>query len=360
MENTPENPDEHMQFEQAEYAAADAAQASSTCTLCKLPIADTYYETGGKILCAGCRDRVEAAYRGGSPFGRASKALAFGTAAAAAGAVLYYLIIRMTGYNIGLVAIVVGFMVGRGVRTGSGNRGGRFYQFLALFLTYCAISAMHIPYILEAFGNAQKNDEQAAPTVSVKKAVARAKARKKREVQPAAPVEPSEPKEAPAPKAGATADAPEPKGGKVSEPQGAPAPKSGAIADGPAPKGGEPSEPEGGPAPDSGAIADGPAPKGEGALAKKRAFTFGRRREGQGPRQTAIALAVFLIVMFVVTFLSPIVLAFQAPISGLIFGFALWEAWRINRGGTLVFNGPFRVGTKGPIVETPEVAGDGG
>ena len=39
---------------------------------------------------------------------------------------------RVTGWNIGLVAIVVGFMVGGAVRKGTGNRGGMLYQFLTL------------------------------------------------------------------------------------------------------------------------------------------------------------------------------------------------------------------------------------
>ena len=36
-------------------------------------------------------------------------------------------------------------MVGGAVKAGSGNRGGRFYQLMALFLTYSAIVAMLVP-----------------------------------------------------------------------------------------------------------------------------------------------------------------------------------------------------------------------
>ena len=41
----------------------------------------------------------------------------------------------------------------------------------------------------------------------------------------------------------------------------------------------------------------------------------------------------------------PIRLGLADPISGLIFGFALWEAWKINRRVQLTFNGPFRLAT---------------
>jgi hypothetical protein len=77
----------------------------------------------------------------GSRVGRGLKAFVFGTIGAVLGAILYYAIIRITGWNIGLVAVVVGLMIGGAVKAGSGNRGGRFYQFLAVFLTYSAMAS---------------------------------------------------------------------------------------------------------------------------------------------------------------------------------------------------------------------------
>ena len=55
----------------------------------------------------------------------------------------------------------------------------------------------------------------------------------------------------------------------------------------------------------------------------------------------------------------PVHIAVAAPISGLIFGFALWEAWKANRGVHLSFNGPFRVSTKASSVPEPEAEIDG-
>ncbi len=94
---------------------------------------------------ARCRQGVEASLRGGSRVARAIKALFLGALAAGIGAVIYYAIIRMTGLNIGLIAVVVGVMVGGAVRRGSGNRGGPFYQGIAILLTYLSIVAMNVP-----------------------------------------------------------------------------------------------------------------------------------------------------------------------------------------------------------------------
>src|SRR6266566_11816 len=58
---------------------------------------------------------------------------------AVVGAAVYFGIAALTGYEFGLVAIVVGLLVGGAVRKGSNGRGGRRYQLLAVFLTYTAV-----------------------------------------------------------------------------------------------------------------------------------------------------------------------------------------------------------------------------
>ena len=112
------------------------------------PIAEAYYEAGGQIVCAlpgQNRDGIP----GRLPAGPGLQGLLLGSIAAAVGAILYYAIMRITGLNIGLVAVVVGLMVGGAVKAGSGQRGGRFYQLLALLLTYTSIAAMYLPVTVE-------------------------------------------------------------------------------------------------------------------------------------------------------------------------------------------------------------------
>ena len=171
---TSEPAPDDLQFDQAEFADVTATESDNVtpCSACKTPITDLYFETGGRIVCASCRDRIESALRGGSRLTRVLKALVFGTIAAVAGAFLYHAIMTITGLNIGLVAVVVGVLVGGAVKAGSAGRGGRFYQLLAVFLTYSAISAMYaVPAFVEGFRRGpdqaeavqDDDEEEAAP-----------------------------------------------------------------------------------------------------------------------------------------------------------------------------------------------------
>jgi hypothetical protein len=267
--------EEEIQFDQAEYATP--ASAGPTCGLCHQPIADTYYETGGKVFCTACRGRIEESFRGGSRLGRALKAFVFGSAAALAGGALYYAIIRTTGINLGLIAVLVGYMVGRAVRAGSGNRGGLLYQFLAVFLTYSSIVAMHVPLLVEhALKQGPPKDEQ-AKVAPAKDDADRARAKDK------------------------------------------------ALA-------GEK---------DKAALNAADAP-----------------RQGRPPLSRAeFLLALVRVIGFFYSL--PVHLAMAAPISGLIFGFALWEAWKIPTKIQFSFNGPFRVATEPLNVPNPEDFDDG-
>ena len=130
--------DPNLQFDHADHAAP---ASGASCTFCKQPIAATYFEINGRVACARCRGQIMAAWNRGSPGKRFATALGLGAVAAALGAGLYFGIEALTGYELGLVAIVVGLLVGSAVRKGSNGRGGWRYQALAMFLTYSAVVA---------------------------------------------------------------------------------------------------------------------------------------------------------------------------------------------------------------------------
>jgi len=80
--------------------------------------------------------------------GQFLQAALFGAAAALLGCILYAAFTIATGLNIGIVAALVGYMVGWAVLQGSGGVGGQTYQILAVVLTYFSVSLASIPEIL--------------------------------------------------------------------------------------------------------------------------------------------------------------------------------------------------------------------
>lgn len=137
----PASDEASLQFDRAEFTEAPPA---TKCTVCQRAIKSVYYEVNQRLLCPACREEVEASMRGGSKSKRFLKAAVFGFGAAIAGALVYW-VVSLTGYNIGLIAILVGWMVGTAVFKGSESRGGWFYQALAVGLTYFAVAASLAP-----------------------------------------------------------------------------------------------------------------------------------------------------------------------------------------------------------------------
>jgi hypothetical protein len=98
---------------------------------------------------------------GGAGAHRFGRAILFGSGAAVAGAAIYYAILAATGYSIGIIAILVGYMVGRAVNVGSKGKGGRKYQLLAALLTYFAMSSTYVVEGLRQIGEETSNNSTA-------------------------------------------------------------------------------------------------------------------------------------------------------------------------------------------------------
>jgi hypothetical protein len=139
---------EGLQFEKAEF---ENAPARAQCAQCNRDLIGSYYEVEGETVCEACKYTIESRMTEGSGAGRFVRATGAGLVAAALGAALYYAITAISGYEFGLIAIVVGFGVGSAVRWGSNGRGGKRYQALAMALTYLAIVATYIPPIIQGF-----------------------------------------------------------------------------------------------------------------------------------------------------------------------------------------------------------------
>ena len=84
---------------------------------------------------------------------------------AAVGSGGWYAILKLLNMELGLIAIVVGLMVGFAVRWGSEGRGGWLYQGLAILLTYCSIVSTYMPFIIQEVTAAALHVTGSRPTV---------------------------------------------------------------------------------------------------------------------------------------------------------------------------------------------------
>jgi hypothetical protein len=163
MSDTDESvPDGGLSFERAEFEAQREQPLS--CGYCKKPLTVQYWQIAKRAACAECRSVVARELAASTSSARFFGALQYGALAAIAGSVAWIVISKVTGYEIGIVAIGIGYFVGKAVRKGAGGFGGTRYQYLAMFLTYSAIALASIPAIFEALRHSRASDSGAVPS----------------------------------------------------------------------------------------------------------------------------------------------------------------------------------------------------
>jgi hypothetical protein len=133
-----------MQFDRAEPLTP---AAPPVCVLCGKLLAGTYYSIQGRSACAACGERMKAATADSFDRDRFLKALLLGVGVVAVIGALNGFIASHWDISVGLPSLLSSILVGYAVRRGSGNRGGRPYQVLAVLLSYLAIAIMFIPAI---------------------------------------------------------------------------------------------------------------------------------------------------------------------------------------------------------------------
>jgi hypothetical protein len=124
-----------IQFDQVQRPAG-----GSTCSSCHGALFDSYYQANGRILCERCAANIRNYFQsteGG--VGRFAQAAFLGIGAGLGGGAVYAAVLAFANVNAALITILIGWLVGKGVRKGSGNRGGREYQVLAVVITYLII-----------------------------------------------------------------------------------------------------------------------------------------------------------------------------------------------------------------------------
>jgi hypothetical protein len=132
---------------QPQFDTADFKTSSNACSFCKTALSAGYYRINGKLACANCVQQVQNAMPKDS-HAAFVRAIIFGSVGALIGMALYAGIEIATKLTIGYLALGVGYIVAKAMLIGSGNIGGRRYQFVAVALTYAAISVAFVPVMM--------------------------------------------------------------------------------------------------------------------------------------------------------------------------------------------------------------------
>ena len=281
---TPNTPNaSELQFTTSESLNESRGSAGLSCAACNRSILDTYFAIGNQVLCAPCKTAATAPPTG-SGFVRFLKAVLFGTAAGLLGAAIWYGIRIVTHFEIGLIAVLVGFLVGKAIHIASGRRGGIGYQILAILITYCCIAANYVPDVYQALA-INASDQETADIA------------KSNSLQPMG---------------NTSGDA------------------STESSDGPVSDSAEP-------------INTNASENVENVLSEKGAADL--KEADKLPLFARLIL--FVLILLVIALATPVLMCTQSPISILIFGFALWEAWKFSAYHPLPITGPYQAGTDG-------------
>jgi len=151
-----------LQFDTAVPSVAPSGVITAlgvTCTVCQRAVSDEYFDVNGQSVCDGCRTQLAQLAQTPRSWGLFVKAGLFGLVAAILGAILYYAVIAITDFEIGIVAIAIGYMVGWAIRKATANRGGRRYQVMALVLTYWAVGLAYTPLTFQQLAEEDKKEQ---------------------------------------------------------------------------------------------------------------------------------------------------------------------------------------------------------
>ena len=155
--------DEALQFDHVVSAAgaAPADKVAVVCAACRASIETEYFHVNGNSVCGRCRSlaaSVAETPRAVAPF---LTAAAYGLGAGVAGAVVYYAVMAILHLEIGIVAVLIGYMVGYAIRRAIGGRGGLRFQVLAVCLTYGSIALAYAPIAIQGAVTASREARSA-------------------------------------------------------------------------------------------------------------------------------------------------------------------------------------------------------
>lgn len=152
--------DAPLQFDHVVHADPEA-QPRLQCASCAKPVVDSYYHAPGQMLCAGCGAARQAAAAPDRGLRALLRSATFGLGASLVGALVYWAVMEYLNLEIGIVAIAIGFMVGRAVAKGTKGRSARRHRILAVALTWFAVGLAYSPFAFKGMKEG-KSEKKAA------------------------------------------------------------------------------------------------------------------------------------------------------------------------------------------------------
>jgi hypothetical protein len=140
-----------LQFDHVEQPSGPSipGRVAVDCAECRESLRTEYFTINDRPVCNRCKatiERLAEPPRGAEPLMRAAL---FGLGAGIAGAAVYYAVLAIAHLEIGIIAILIGYMVGGGVRRGARGRGGRRFQIVAVALTYFSVASAYVPLAIQ-------------------------------------------------------------------------------------------------------------------------------------------------------------------------------------------------------------------
>ncbi len=134
--------------EELQFHTAETVDTRPKCGACCAVLASSFYQIQGVNVCAACAEARRAYQELPDSAAKFGKALLYGAGAAALGWAGWSAVEIATGFQIGLLAIGVGWLVGTAIRKGTDGHTSRKYQIMAVVLTYLAISMSFVPILI--------------------------------------------------------------------------------------------------------------------------------------------------------------------------------------------------------------------
>lgn len=116
---------------------------------------------------SSCKQHAERSSGSIRDWGLTLRAGSYGLGPAIAGAAIYYGVIAITEFEIGIVAILIGYMVGFAIKRGARGRGGRRLQVIGAALVYLAVCLAYLPLVIKGAVEGSKGEvaaETSTPT----------------------------------------------------------------------------------------------------------------------------------------------------------------------------------------------------